>query len=256
MVVTLTKNDVYAGNLILVNQAHAYQPHAGLEREDLVGVSDSGVRLKKSAAVCLKRLLRAVRAQKQIAAVSGWRSGSEQQRIWDDSLAEYGKAFTETYVALPGHSEHQTGLAIDLGRMQDSIDFIRPDFPYAGICGKFRECAPEYGFVERYPKGREAVTGIGHEPWHFRYVGVPHAYFMAEHGMTLEEYIDFLRRFSYGHKPCRMSRHNQVIDVSFQKADLRKDAQLRLELEECLSFEISGNNVDGFIITQWRETDA
>jgi len=74
--------------------------------------------------------------------------------------------------------------------------------------------------------------------------------------MTLEEYIDFLRRFPYGHKPYRMNRHNQVIDVSFQKADLRKDAQLRLELEECLSFEISGNNVDGFIITQWRETDA
>ena len=96
--------------------------------------------------------------------------------------------FRSTYVALPGHSEHESGLAVDLGLKKDVIDFIRPDFPYDGICGVFRELAPDYGFIERYPRGKEAVTGIGHEPWHFRYIGTPHARILTESGLVLEEY--------------------------------------------------------------------
>lgn len=108
-------------------------------------------------------------------------------------MAESGEAFTRQYVALPGCSEHQTGLAIDLGRASEHIDFIRPDFPTDGVCGAFRRLAARYGFIERYPRGREAVTGIAHEPWHFRYVGAPHALLLTENGLCLEEYPDFLR---------------------------------------------------------------
>ena len=97
----------------------------------------------------------------------------EQQRIWDDSMAEHGETFTRQYVALPGCSEHQTGLAIDLGKAAGYIDFIRPAFPYDGVCGRFRRLAARYGFIERYQRGKEEVTGISAEPWHFRYVGRP-----------------------------------------------------------------------------------
>ncbi|MFR1232947.1 MAG: D-alanyl-D-alanine carboxypeptidase family protein [Evtepia gabavorous] len=76
----------------------------------------------------------AIGGWKEIVPVSGWRALEEQQAIWEDSLAENGLPFTQTYVAYPGHSEHQTGLAIDLGRRSASIDFIRPDFPYTGLC--------------------------------------------------------------------------------------------------------------------------
>ena len=61
--------------------------------------------------------------------------------------------------------------------------------PYEGICQRFRELAPLYGFIERYPANKEAVTGIAHEPWHFRYVGRPHAQRMTDLGLTLEEYL-------------------------------------------------------------------
>ena len=105
------------------------------------------------------------------------------------SLAENGREFTEQYVARPGCSEHQTGLAIDLGLRLPEIDFIRPYFPYDGLAGRFRQLAAEYGFVERYPQGKEAVCGIAHEPWHFRYVGRPHALIMQKRGLTLEEYL-------------------------------------------------------------------
>ena len=109
--------------------------------------------------------------------------------IYTDSLRENGPEFTAKFVAMPGHSEHLTGLAIDLGLRQPKIDFIRPAFPYEGICQKFRELAPAYGFIERYPKGKEHITGIAHEPWHFRYVGTPYSETMAFKGMTLEEYL-------------------------------------------------------------------
>lgn len=83
----------------------------------------------------------------------------------------------------------RTGLAIDLGENVPELDFIRPSFPDTGICGTFRARAAEFGFILRYPKGKEAVTGIGWEPWHFRYVGVPFAREIADRGLTLEEYL-------------------------------------------------------------------
>lgn len=72
-----------------------------------------------------------------------------------------------------GCSEHETGLAIDLALAGEEPDFIRPPFPDRGICRRFRQRCADFGFVLRYPAGKETVTGIAHEPWHFRYVGVP-----------------------------------------------------------------------------------
>lgn len=87
--------------------------------------------------------------------VSGYRSQREQSRLYDDSLRENGREFTEKYVALPGHSEHQTGLCIDLRPAGSEIDFIRLEFSYEEICQKFRERAHWFGLVERYPAARK-----------------------------------------------------------------------------------------------------
>lgn len=175
-------------SLVLVNLAHAFPPDTA---PDLVPVHPDypQLLLEREAVEALSRLMERLDGWRSIVPVSGWRSMEEQTQIYNDSLAENGLAFTQKYVALPGHSEHQTGLAIDLGLKGESIDFIRPDFPYEGICQTFRELAPAYGFIERYPAGKEAVTGIAHEPWHFRYVGIPHAENMARLGLTLEEYL-------------------------------------------------------------------
>ena len=153
-------------------------------------------------------------------------------------------------VAVPGHSEHETGLAIDLGLKLDVIDFIRPEFPYEGICQTFRKLAPRYGFVERYPKGKEAVTGIGQEPWHFRYVGAPHAEIMTEKGMVLEEYIEFIREYEYGRNPYRYCSQGKEIWVSYLNA--QDQEEICLEVDDAMPRSISGNNVDGFVITEWR----
>lgn len=174
-------------DLILVNAAHPLR----LPAEDLVSVDREhpDILLCREAAEALGEALRYIGAGDVIVPVSGYRSRREQEAIWADSLRDNGLTFTRQYVARPGCSEHETGLAIDLGLNGPHIDFLRPDFPYEGVCQRFREAAPRFGFVQRYPAGKEAVTGIAHEPWHFRYVGCPHAMRMAARGLVLEEYL-------------------------------------------------------------------
>lgn len=177
---------------VLVNASSPIERYPG--EEDLAPVMDSfpDVLMERTAAEALKALLEEIGSGDRIVPVSGWRSHREQQKIWDDTIAEKGELFTRKYVAVPGCSEHETGLAIDLAENAPEIDFICPEFPRTGICGKFRERAPHYGFIERYPKGKESVTGIGAEPWHFRYVGLPHSLIMTGLGLVLEEYVGLI----------------------------------------------------------------
>ena len=174
--------------LILVNAAHPLR-----EAEPPVLAAPDprypAVLMEREAARMLADCVRAVGGEGRIVPVSGWRSRAEQQAIWDGTLAREGEAFTRQYVACPGCSEHQTGLAVDLGLAGPHIDFIRPDFPDEGVCRAFRLRAADYGFILRYPAGKEHITGIAHEPWHFRYVGAPHAARMAARNLTLEEYL-------------------------------------------------------------------
>lgn len=235
---------VHQGDLILVNAQHPCHP---APQTDLVNVAGTSVLLERRAAQALDRLMDAIGGWEAIVPVSGWRSQEEQQAIWDDSLRDNGLAFTRTYVARPGCSEHQTGLAIDLGLRQDPIDFLRPDFPYQGIGQTFRREMARYGFIQRYPAGKEAITGIGHEPWHFRYVGTPHAALMAERNLTLEEYIAWLRSFPYG--SCRF----QCQDAFLSFLPAVPQAPTRADRPDRMPCTLSGNNVDGFLLTEWGE---
>lgn len=175
-------------SLVLVNGQHVYLPDA---KQDLIPVYEDypDILLEREAVRALSCIMEQLDGWKFIVPVSGWRSVEEQLTIYVESLQENGPEFTAKFVAMPGHSEHQTGLAIDLGLRQKSIDFICPAFPYEGICQKFRELAPAFGFIERYPAGTEHITGIAHEPWHFRYVGMPYSEIMTFKGLTLEEYL-------------------------------------------------------------------
>jgi len=265
--VILQGQEIYSGSLILVNRAYGYKEHRkGLPKNSLMPVLDKEpeILMQRRAAVLLFHLMDKINGWRGIVPVSGWRSGEEQEEIWESSLKENGREFTETYVAFPGHSEHQTGLAIDLGQKQEAIDFIRPEFPCTGICGIFREKAAEYGFIERYPKGREEITGIGYEPWHFRYVGIPHARIMERQALTLEEYMDFLKQYPYGRKPYSFSDGGKEFLVSCLRmpgvgaaaekaaADEMRENTAIIEIDDSHPYWISGNNVDGFVITQER----
>ncbi|MDE6673270.1 MAG: M15 family metallopeptidase [Acetatifactor sp.] len=248
--ITLNRDALHRGTLILVNERHGVACDAP---EELVTVGDEGsssgkVQLERQTAALLEELMHESGGWNSIAPVSGWRSMAQQQAIWDSCLKENGPEYTQTYVAVPGHSEHQTGLAIDLGLRQEHIDFICPEFPDTGICGQFKQRATDYGFILRYPAGKEPVTGIGCEPWHFRYVGIPHAQIMVENHQTLEEYTEYIKQFDSPLHPYCVRIKGRPIYVSYIPAGPEQTA---IEVNETAPYMVSGNNVDGFVLTQW-----
>lgn len=245
---TLPATSVHAGSLILVNKQHPY--HKEIDGPILTPVMEgSAVLLERRATVLLSKLMYDIGGWMKISPVSGFRSNTEQRALFEQSLRENGAEFTERFVARPGHSEHQTGLAIDLGRKSSDIDFIRPDFPYSGIFQSFRDRALAYGFIERYPEDKEHLTGIAHEPWHFRYVGAPHAAVMVELGLSLEEYHDFLKQHPHGRTRFVFQNGAQRIAVSYLEAAALADDGL--ELPQGRPYTLSGNNIDGYIFTEW-----
>lgn len=247
----LEKESLYRGSLILVNKSH---PFRETSIPPLVPVREgSDQLLERRAAALLQKLMEEISGWRHITPVSGWRSSGEQRKIWEESLRDRGEAFTRRFVALPGCSEHETGLAIDLGFRKSLLDYICPDFPRRGVCRTFRQRAADFGFIERYPAGKEAVTGIGHEPWHFRYVGAPHAAIITELGLTLEEYTEFIKKYTPDHPYLRREK-GLVLAVSYIPA--AAEGSTRIRLEGRYPHSLSGNNADGFILTEWRRAHA
>ncbi len=120
------------------------------------------------------------------------RSVAEQQALWDNWTVEYGEDYVKKYVAVPGYSEHHTGLAIDIciekdgKRINDNDEMIAEKDIFAKIHTKLAK----YGFILRYLDGKDAITGYSYEPWHFRYINDPEvAKEIMDKGLTLEEYL-------------------------------------------------------------------
>lgn len=251
--IELTPDMIFRGNMILVNREHPCPPTTPYK--PLTAIGDN-VLLEAGAAAVYGSLMdelylqtgRALPPEERITAVSGWRGKAEQERIYNNSLAENGADFTKRYVAFPGHSEHQTGLAVDLALGRENIDFLRPRFPYDGICGAFRSLARRFGFVERYPRDKEHITGIAHEPWHFRYIGAPHAEVMWCRNLCLEEYHDFLREHT-AENPLTQIAEGVAIEIFYINAE---NKAVPLEIHENEPFMVSGDNAGGFFVTVWK----
>ena len=245
----LNTASIYSGNLILVNRENPISKRDNNYGAALVSVNYNypDILLDYVAAKELSQILNSLDCNNGILPVSGFRTREEQKQIYSSSLIDNGKEFTEKYVALPDRSEHQTGLAIDLAENNGEYDFIRPHFPYTGICMEFRKKAIHYGFIERYPKGKEAITGIAQEPWHFRYVGYPHSEIMNLKNLTLEEYIQYLKNFPYKGKHLKFFNYEYNYEIFY--ISLSQLENLSIELPQDISYQISGNNIDGFIIT-------
>ena len=128
---------------------------------------------------------------------SAYRSEDRQYELFDEAMSsaiKKGMSESEAYdyaadqYSLPGTSEHQAGLAVDIVPLRQQIlNAALGDTDEEKWLMK--HCA-EYGFILRYPNGREDITGISYEPWHYRYVGVEAATYIMENDITLEEYLD------------------------------------------------------------------
>ena len=124
----------------------------------------------------------AQKAGHNIPLISSFRSYSRQTTLYNNYVAKDGYELADTYSAKPGHSEHQTGLAFDVGALDNNYGNTNAGKWLANNCYK-------YGFIIRYLKGKENITGYQYEPWHIRYVGKEHAKIIYEKQITLEEYL-------------------------------------------------------------------
>lgn len=125
---------------------------------------------------------------------STYRSIELQEELYNNKVQYFrnigkseqeAKALTEKVINKPGYSDHNLGLAVDFNYVKESFKDTKE---YAWLLGN----AEEYGFILRYPKGKEDITKVSYEPWHWRFVGIEHAKEMNDLGMCLEEYIAYL----------------------------------------------------------------
>lgn len=124
-----------------------------------------------------------------ITAFSTYRSYEYQQQLYEKYVNRDGKENADRYSARPGYSEHQTGLAFDVGEVGKENLWLKEEFGETEAGKWLAENAHKYGFILRYPKGKEHITGYMYESWHFRYLGVELATKVKESGLTLEEYL-------------------------------------------------------------------
>lgn len=252
---TLTEEDLHTGALVLVNnqlpaQLPAEQALLSVyeNKNGSYKVKDRGVRVAQLAMEPLNQLMDAFCAAtglSDINVISGFRDVQQQQSILEERIAHEGEAEAARWVAQPGHSEHHTGLAVDLSIYHDSglSETFQGQRQYGWVAAN---CA-QYGFILRYTEEKTEQTGIAPEPWHFRYVGAPHAAYMMGEGLCLEEYIELLRSYR-----CDGQRL-QLTDAQGEEWQIwyvpATGEETQVPVPKDKPYTVSGDNVSGFVVT-------
>ncbi|MCS7461363.1 VanY-A/VanY-F/VanY-M family D-Ala-D-Ala carboxypeptidase [Paenibacillus doosanensis] len=236
--IKVESKQIYQGNLILVNKD--YPVHQEGVQSDIVklsqhkelvqgyGLLDNTIRLSQSVAQRFESMIDAAAKDgvTHFLISSGYRDKKEQDELYREMGADY---------ALPaGYSEHNLGLSLDIGSSQMEMNRA-PE-------GKWlAQHAWAYGFILRYPKDKTEITGIQYEPWHFRYVGLPHSAIMQEKQFTLEQYLDYLKT----QKTITATVEGKRYEVSYYPVSRNASIQVPAGRR----YELSGNNTDGVIVT-------
>ena len=245
----MTEADIGIGGQILVSNEHKYTFPQGAE-DDLVAIIDaksSSYTVNLYETMALPETVEHLNAmlddyvaqggQTDVMVVSGYRTYDFQQGLFDRSAARNGLEHAQRFVAQAGGSEHHTGYAVDLYSTNQG-DYLECTGDYAWI----GEHCQDYGFILRYTTEKEAFTKIGPESWHFRYIGFPHAQIIVDKGFCLEEYIDYLRQFPFDGEHLQYTLNDTAYEIYFVEG-------LEVPVPESGEYTVSGNNVDGFIVT-------
>ncbi|SHO45810.1 D-alanyl-D-alanine carboxypeptidase family protein [Anaerocolumna xylanovorans] len=228
--ITLENSNIHKGNLILVNEEHPIEEKYAANDTALVNIDfwNHNILLDYLAAKELSHLMNELECGNDIVPVKGYQKSS-------------------AYADLSKDEEHSTGLAVDLSANVISKVFMSRGFPKKGICQEFRKLASKYGFIERYPKTKENITGVEYQPGHFRYVGYPHSVIMEELDITMEEYLKTIEEYSARQKAfCYRDKEN-LYEIFSVKAD--ENVSTTVEIADNIPFTVSGNNIDGFVMT-------
>lgn len=238
--IQITKDDVFQGNLLLVNKDMPVRPDSVktdvaklfLHKEMIngYGLLDTNIRLSKQVTKIFSAMIAAAKQDgvTHFLISSGYRDFDKQNELYEQMGSDY---------ALPaGYSEHNLGLSLDVGSTQQQMSQARE--------GKWiKKNAWRYGFVLRYPEDKTAITGIQYEPWHIRYVGLPHSAIMYRKNFSLEEYLDYVKNQTH----LSTTYQNKEYHISYYPVSKHKSIQI----PKSRSYEVSGNNSDGIIVTSY-----
>jgi len=243
-----TNSTVYIGNtttnfansrhLELVNHNHpiadAIDPALLVSAWPTVSVRARDIMLHESTLAAVSAMFDAATQDEidHIFVSSGYRDFAMQAELYDN-------AEEDGFVMPPGHSEHHTGFAVDILIRDIAMHHI-PDFPQ----GRWMAAnAWRFGLIQRYPADMEHITGINFEPWHYRYVGQIHAWYMRENDMVLEQYIEHIRQTG----GFSTELNGRIYTVLHQIA-----TENGLHIPFADNFVVSSDNLGGYIITMWQ----
>lgn len=261
--VTVSEEDIYSGDLILVNALHEYKfkseapVNISAYKNEYYGLSQWSTQLNKSVIDAFNTLCADYYAEngfKYMQINSAYRSFEDQSQLVTEYTEAYGEDYVKQYVAVPGFSEHHTGLAMDLNVNVEGAIYYVEDYD---DCEWFRNNTQNYGFILRYPKDKIYLTGISAESWHYRYVGLPHSKIINDMNFCLEEYIDYIKDYTYDGVILGYNDNTGVYTftseddftgyaVFYKKADGETTV---ITVPSKCEYVISGNNVDGYIVT-------
>ena len=244
--VTQAPGNMLEGDLILVNKQHEYSFPTDEEAVEMVygsktdsyQVADLETYLAPRAITALNSLMDAFYAEKgrsDCIVISGFRTKDYQDELFNSGTTDIKG----------GCSDYHTGLSFDLGVYPDgeSSYYYTPEGDYAWINDN---CA-KYGFVLRFPEGKEAAAGVSEsKSYQFRYVGIPHAICMKENNLCLEEYTEFVKNYTYDGDHLKVAGPDKNYEVYYVEANLSGDTEVPVPAGK--EYTISGNNADGFVV--------
>ena len=249
----MSQSELSEGTLVLVNRDYGFDPAKPRlitvyeNKTDSYLVKDVYLSVRSDTMEALNRWMDDFAAEtgcRDVNIVAGHRTYSDQDALYDNALNNRGKEYADAYLALPGHSEHHTGLAVDLD-LYDLATGTSSGFEGEGEYAWAVDHAWEYGFVQRYPPAKSDITGINYESWHFRYVSRPHSDIMAREDLCLEEYIAYLRDYPFTGDHLTGEWNGQAYEIYYCPGT-------RIPVPVDGSYTVSGNNVDGFVVTVLR----
>ena len=252
--VTKSADDIHNGALILVNKDYSCRTD-GENVESLMSVktgsylvSDATVSLDSSIVENVNDFFddfASIYGDTDVMVACGYRSYSTQVGLFNQEIYNKGEREAENWVAPPGYSEHQTGYAFDLDLNISGQSGIKYDGE--GVYSWLNENCGNYGFTLRYRSGKESVTGYSYEPWHFRYVGLPHSVYMEDNNLVFEEYIEMLRSYTVDNALVLTDNNGGGWCVYYVPGEQFGDTSV--PVPEGYDYTISGDNVSGFIVT-------
>lgn len=169
----------------------AYETPDLIETSLAHGDSDKPMKVQKRIEAQLRALFDAAEQDgNELMLSSAFRSIAEQQKLYDAFVQERGVEMAKQYVLAPGASEHHTGLSVDFSTASSACESDSDKCSLSVADAEWLdENAARFGFIQRYPEGKQPITGIAFEPWHFRYVGVPMAQAVSTSGLTYDEVV-------------------------------------------------------------------